>query len=84
MSRSPLPAQRDTGLPRLLLTVGALPPQTFRTPHGTIIIQKSGSVVLDFREGERIKGHRGGVVLVVRSEGTKVYSVPALQIKSHI
>jgi hypothetical protein len=69
---SPLPGRTRSSLPHPLVIAGVLPPQTFKTPHGIILIQSSGSVLVDLREGERMKGRRGGVILVVRSEGTKV------------
>jgi hypothetical protein len=71
--RSPIPVSTRSSITRPLVIGGVLPPQTFRTPHGTIVIQPSGSVLVDLREGERMKGRRGGVVLVVHSEGNMVF-----------
>lgn len=71
---SPRPTRRGVNLPRKVLSAGGLPPQTFRTTHGMIIIQLSREVVVDLREGERLKGRNGGVILVAQSDGNKVPS----------
>ncbi|KAG9056752.1 hypothetical protein FS842_009706 [Serendipita sp. 407] len=54
------------------LCAGPLPPQALRTPHGTIIIQRNGKVVVDLREGERARGRKGEKVLAISSDGEKV------------
>ncbi|KAG8803824.1 hypothetical protein FRC16_002681 [Serendipita sp. 398] len=54
------------------LCAGPLPPQALRTPHGTIMIQRNGKVVVDLREGERARGRKGEKVLAISSDGENV------------
>lgn len=78
----PITVQRSIVSSRISLNAGALPPQVFRTPHGMIMIQPSKAIIVDLREGERMKGRDGGVVLVVQPDGNKVdvYSAPRLSV----
>lgn len=55
-----------------LLRAGVLQPSTFRTVHGVITLQKSGSIIVDLREGERLKGRKGDTILCIRSDGGQV------------
>jgi hypothetical protein len=67
-------AGRITSLsyPKPLVTAGRLPPQILRTQHGTINVRSSGSIIVDLREGERMKGRKGDFVLEVSSDGQNV------------
>jgi hypothetical protein len=60
------------GVQTPLLRAGVLQPGTFRTVHGVITLQKSGSIIVDLREGERLKGRKGDTILCVRSDGGQV------------
>ncbi|KAJ7784625.1 hypothetical protein B0H16DRAFT_1709327 [Mycena metata] len=62
------------------LTTELLSPKTHKTVHGAITVLPSHSLLVDLREGERRRGHKGTEVLVIDSQGTKieVYSAPHL------
>ncbi|CAG7846283.1 SubName: Full=Uncharacterized protein {ECO:0000313/EMBL:CCA68458.1} [Serendipita indica DSM 11827] len=55
-----------------LVIAGSLPPQTLTLSHGTIDLLRSGEIIIDFRERERLKGRKGGIVLLVNPDGLTV------------
>ncbi|KAF7792613.1 hypothetical protein EIP86_003710 [Pleurotus ostreatoroseus] len=57
-----------------------LVPQTHKVIKGQLTVLPSLSLLVDFREGERRKGRRGGEVLLVSPDGTEVqiYDAPHL------
>jgi hypothetical protein len=70
ISTPELVPKADVRIP--LLRAGVLQPSTFRTVHGMITLQKSGSIIVDLREGERLKGRKGDTILCVKSDGGQV------------
>lgn len=62
---SPPTSPRPSRQQKTVITAGRLSPQTFRTPYGTISIQSSGSIIVDLREGERMKGRDGDFILEI-------------------
>ncbi|KAF8073835.1 kinase-like domain-containing protein [Lyophyllum atratum] len=62
------------------LNTSAMGCQTHKTPYGQVTILSSRSLLVDFRESERRKGFKGGEVLVVEPDGSKIsiYSAPHL------
>jgi hypothetical protein len=66
------------------LRAGVLQPSTLRTAHGVITLQKSGSIIVDLREGERLKGRKGDTILRIRSDGRQVGPTMLLSRKTDI
>ena len=49
-----------------------LKPQTHKVSRGQLVVLPSGSLLVDFREGERRKGRGGKEVFVVLTDGANV------------
>ncbi|EGN94254.1 hypothetical protein SERLA73DRAFT_77679 [Serpula lacrymans var. lacrymans S7.3] len=64
----------------IAFTTSTLAPQTHKTVHGQVTILPSRAVLVDFREGERRRGHIGDEVMILHAERGQVdiYSAPHL------
>ncbi|KAJ7147483.1 kinase-like domain-containing protein [Mycena crocata] len=54
-------------------TTALLSPEIHKTVHGQISVLPSHSMLVDLREGERRRGQKGTEVLLIDSQGTKVF-----------
>ena len=63
-----------------LITTRFLKPQTYKVSRGQLVVLPSGSLLVDFREGERRKGRSGKEVLIVTSDGSRVRWLASIEI----
>ncbi|KAJ7505378.1 kinase-like domain-containing protein [Mycena galericulata] len=63
-------------------TTALLSPEVHKTVHGQVTVLPSYSLLVDLREGERRRGHRGVEVLLIDPQGTgiEIYSAPHLSL----
>ena len=67
----PVPKRTDVPRPKPFNT-SFLPPQTHKVTRGQLVVLPSGSLLVDFREGERRQGRQGVEALTISPDGEEV------------